>query len=204
MAKRRSRQMRYRTLDPKLIIDTAERLEERVAERFPRPGCAGFRPNWCRCRATSPKRRRSNRLSGGCAAPASRRLSPARRFSFSSARSCRSSISRGRRRAVGSRHRSLAQHADAWRLGLLGLIRAEEGIKRKRVFRDLHGLRSLIHVIDMHQLTKDPNICPPASADREFAGADHRPFRACGLSRLLLGNAVDHRQGGGAVCAVGQ
>ena len=79
--------------------------------------------------------------------------------------------------------------------GLLGLVRAEQGIKRKRVFRDLHGLRSLIHVIDMHQLTKDPNVL----------SAGYRPtFRARGLSRLLLGNAVDHRQGGGAVRAVGQ
>ena len=43
-------------------------------------------------------------------------------------------------------------------LGLLALFRAEQGIKRKRVFRELHGLRSLIHVIDMHQLTKDPNV----------------------------------------------
>jgi fumarate reductase subunit D len=43
-------------------------------------------------------------------------------------------------------------------LGLLALFRAEQGIKRRRVFRELHGLRSLIHVIDMHQLTKDPNV----------------------------------------------
>ena len=42
--------------------------------------------------------------------------------------------------------------------GCSALLRAEQGIKRKRVFRDLHGLRSLIHVIDMHQLTKDPNV----------------------------------------------
>ena len=41
---------------------------------------------------------------------------------------------------------------------LLALFRAEQGIKRQRVFRELHGLRSLIHVIDMHQLTKDPNV----------------------------------------------
>ena len=40
-------------------------------------------------------------------------------------------------------------------LGLLALIRTEERIKRKQVFRQLHGLK-LIHVIDMHQLTKDP------------------------------------------------
>jgi len=41
-------------------------------------------------------------------------------------------------------------------LGLLALVRAEATIKRKRVLKELHGLRSLIHVIDMHQLTKDP------------------------------------------------
>ncbi|TGW06001.1 hypothetical protein EN788_44470, partial [Mesorhizobium sp. M2D.F.Ca.ET.145.01.1.1] len=33
--------MRYRTLDPKLIIETAERLEGRVADRFPDAGLRG-------------------------------------------------------------------------------------------------------------------------------------------------------------------
>ena len=41
-------------------------------------------------------------------------------------------------------------------LGFLALARSEERIKRKRVFIELHTLRSLIHVVDMHQLTKDP------------------------------------------------
>lgn len=43
-------------------------------------------------------------------------------------------------------------------LGLIALVRLEERMKRKRVFRALHALRSLIHVIDMHQLTKDPGV----------------------------------------------
>ncbi|RWM10385.1 hypothetical protein [Mesorhizobium sp.] len=33
--------MRYRTLDPELIIETAERLEERIGERFPEAGLRG-------------------------------------------------------------------------------------------------------------------------------------------------------------------
>ncbi|RUZ47786.1 hypothetical protein EN956_30080, partial [Mesorhizobium sp. M7A.F.Ca.CA.004.05.2.1] len=33
--------MRYRTLDPKLIVETAERLEERIADRFPEAGLRG-------------------------------------------------------------------------------------------------------------------------------------------------------------------
>jgi hypothetical protein len=43
-------------------------------------------------------------------------------------------------------------------IGLLTLVRLEERIKRKRAFRALHTLRSMIHVIDMHQLTKDPAV----------------------------------------------
>lgn len=40
--------------------------------------------------------------------------------------------------------------------GLFALIAIEERMKRKRAFAGLHAIRSLIHVIDMHQLTKDP------------------------------------------------
>jgi len=41
-------------------------------------------------------------------------------------------------------------------LGVYFLIRFEASVKRNRVFGTLHKLRSLAHVIDMHQLTKDP------------------------------------------------
>jgi len=36
------------------------------------------------------------------------------------------------------------------------LLTLEERIKRRRALDALHGLRSMAHVIDMHQLTKDP------------------------------------------------
>lgn len=36
------------------------------------------------------------------------------------------------------------------------MITLEERMKRQRALDDLHQLRSLAHVIDMHQLTKDP------------------------------------------------
>ncbi len=38
------------------------------------------------------------------------------------------------------------------------LVGAENRRKRKLVFAHLHELRSLAHVIDMHQLRKDPNV----------------------------------------------
>jgi hypothetical protein len=37
------------------------------------------------------------------------------------------------------------------------LVRIEERVKRRRALSALHELRSIVHVIDMHQLTKDPS-----------------------------------------------
>ncbi len=37
------------------------------------------------------------------------------------------------------------------------LVSVEERVKRRRALRALHELRSIVHVIDMHQLTKDPS-----------------------------------------------
>jgi hypothetical protein len=51
---------------------------------------------------------------------------------------------------------------------LFFLVSIEERTKRSRAQRALHELRSIIHVIDMHQLTKDPwtefSISQPKSA----------------------------------------
>jgi hypothetical protein len=40
---------------------------------------------------------------------------------------------------------------------LFFLLTLEKRIKRSRALQDLHELRSLAHVVDMHQLTKDPD-----------------------------------------------
>ncbi|MBX9747424.1 MAG: hypothetical protein K2X34_11015, partial [Hyphomonadaceae bacterium] len=54
------------------------------------------------------------------------------------------------------------------------LLTLEERERRRRVLDALHGLRSLAHVIDMHQLTKDPTIIldsqkTPASPERTMS-----------------------------------
>ncbi len=43
-------------------------------------------------------------------------------------------------------------------LALWFLINSEAREKRKRTLQALHGLRSFAHVVDMHQLTKDPTL----------------------------------------------
>lgn len=40
--------------------------------------------------------------------------------------------------------------------GIFFLVTMEQRIKRRRALNALHELRSIAHVIDMHQLTKDP------------------------------------------------
>jgi hypothetical protein len=51
------------------------------------------------------------------------------------------------------------------------LVSLETRIKRTRALRDLHAFRSVAHVIDMHQLTKDPSSIiaggPPTSSSPE-------------------------------------
>jgi hypothetical protein len=41
--------------------------------------------------------------------------------------------------------------------GIFFLFRIEERLKRRDALKALHELRSIVHVIDMHQLTKDPS-----------------------------------------------
>lgn len=61
---------------------------------------------------------------------------------------------------------------------LIFLFTLEERIKRKRALADLHGLRSFVHVIDMHQLTKDPSHgahisqATPSSPKRDMTPAE--------------------------------
>ncbi len=40
---------------------------------------------------------------------------------------------------------------------IIFLVRLEVRLKRRRALEALHELRSIVHVIDMHQLTKDPS-----------------------------------------------
>ena len=41
---------------------------------------------------------------------------------------------------------------------LFFLVTIEDRLKRRRALTALHELRSIVHVIDMHQLTKDPSM----------------------------------------------
>ncbi|MBZ9677857.1 hypothetical protein [Mesorhizobium sp. ES1-1] len=167
--------MRYRTLDPKLIVATAERLEERIADRFPQSGLRGVAAelvSLSRDLATAAKALEEPILwlrglivaafiAGVLVFVFVGTILPLDRLSgvpdaVQSVQGIEASIN------------TIILAV----LGFLALIRTEERIKRKKVFRQLHGLRSLIHVIDMHQLTKDP-----AALSTDFKPTAHSPER---------------------------
>lgn len=148
---------RYRRLDPRLIIQTAEQLEKRAAERFPESGLRRVAVELITLSndvATSAKALEAPiwwaRILIGLAI-----ATGASMFLFVGTILSFDRISTGAFDFVQGIEASINTLLLAG-IGFLALARSEERIKRKRVFADLHALRSLIHVIDMHQLTKDP------------------------------------------------
>ncbi|RWO81170.1 MAG: hypothetical protein EOS18_10335 [Mesorhizobium sp.] len=167
--------MRYRTLDAKLIIETAERLEKRVAERFPDTGLRGVAIELVSLSRDLAKAAKALEapiwwLRGVVIVTIA---AGAVMFLFVGTILPLGRIS-GTHDAIQSVQgiESLINMIILAMLGFLALIRTEERIKRKQVFRKLHGLRSLIHVIDMHQLTKDP-----AALSTDFKPTSHSPAR---------------------------
>jgi hypothetical protein len=70
-------------------------------------------------------------------------------------------------------------------VGLFFLVTAENRIKRRRALGFLRELRALAHVIDMHQLTKDPERLRTPTLDTASS-----PRRT--LTRVELGRYLDY------------
>jgi hypothetical protein len=68
---------------------------------------------------------------------------------------------------------------------ILFLATVERRIKRHRALRALHQLRSLIHVIDMHQLTKDPSLLLRVAHSTATSTSPKRTLSPFELGRYL-------------------
>ncbi len=69
--------------------------------------------------------------------------------------------------------------------GMLFLSSLEARWKRHKVMEHLHELRSIVHVIDMHQLPKDPSSDRPATVAVSDDGAPQRVLSPFELTRYL-------------------
>jgi hypothetical protein len=165
---------RYRRLDPRLIIATAGKLEQRVAERFPDSGLRRVAAELALLSedlAASAKALEAPiwwvRILIGLAI-----LAGAAIFLFVGTILSFDRISSGEAFDFAEGLEASINTLLLAGLGFLALARSEKRIKRTRVFAELHALRSLIHVIDMHQLTKDP-----AALSENFKPTAHSPAR---------------------------
>ncbi|MBL9048881.1 MAG: hypothetical protein JNK19_02070 [Tabrizicola sp.] len=176
--------MPFRSLDPDRILATTERLERRIVERFPNRGLAQVAGE-----VTSLARKVRGEVQ--LLSPPIwwlRGLVAAMILAGSAVFLWVGSIiplNQVGREAIGS-----VQGVEAainttvlTILGLVALVRLEARVKRQRVARGLHELRSVIHVIDMHQLTKDPVTLSPDFQPTETS--PRRDLDGVGMSRYL-------------------
>jgi hypothetical protein len=91
----------------------------------------------------------------------------------------------GRRRSVGtSRVDAGFNIIVLMGAALFFLVTIEDRLKRRRALTALHELRSIVHVIDMHQLTKDPSM------GVSVGGTPSSPART--LSRFEITRYLDY------------
>ncbi|WP_018426281.1 hypothetical protein [Hoeflea sp. 108] len=165
--------MSYRTLDPEKIAETARSLEARIGDRFPNSGLASVASELVV-------------MSRDLATAAEKLARPiwwlriltwsvialgAGMFVFVGSILSFDRISTGAFDFVQGVEATL-NTLILGGVGFLALNSVEQRLKRKQIFKELHGLRSLIHVIDMHQLTKDP-----AALSGTFTPTAHSPQR---------------------------
>jgi hypothetical protein len=177
----------YRALDSDKVIETIQLLERRIAERFPGAGLAGVCTELLTMAQESSVR----------AELISRRNVPLQVAVYALLAvglggliwiASLIDFSRTQADSVFSVLQGLEAAANLVVLlgaSLLFLVTLEQGLKRRRALGALHELRSIIHVIDMHQLTKDP------SAEVSVAGKTaSSPART--LSRFELTRYLDY------------
>ena len=167
--------MPYRTLDPQHIIATAERLELRVGERFGEAGLRGVAHELvglARFIRDDAQRLRSPVIWLRIVI-ALIIFTGAAVFIFIGTFLSFDRLTSGGLDFVQGVEATINTLVLAG-LGFFTLVRMEERFKRHAVFKGLHNLRSLIHIIDMHQLTKDPLA----------VRAEHRPTQSSPSRKL--------------------
>ena len=78
---------------------------------------------------------------------------------------------------------SAAQDVIFFSVALYFLFTLESRVKRRTALRELHRLRSIVHIVDMHQLTKDPEHL--LSPQRRTASSPSHEFGRFELARYL-------------------
>lgn len=173
-------------LEPKFIIDTSERLQKRIAERF--PGSGLLKVSEAVTKAAHEADHKSSKISKAhlplrsavWVLVAALFAGVAYVFFRVSAAPSYSSVA------------DLLQGVDAavnivllLGAGILSIAKLEENQRRKKGLALVHDLKALAHVVDMHQLTKDPESVSGAASRTESS-----PKRT--MTHFELGRYLDY------------
>lgn len=179
----------YRRLDPEHVIGTIDRLRRRIDERFPGAGLARVAGELHQVAKEHAQR-----------AEKIERASPSVRFFMFAVVAAggaigwwvSTTIASGRVDWSASNGSDLLQGIDA-ALGILLFVLAslallfslEIRVKRRRALRAIHELRSIAHIVDMHQLAKDPERVLHAGEGTDTKSSPKRTMSAFELGRYL-------------------
>lgn len=175
---------RYRALKPGAIVVTCERLATRIAERFPESGLSKVARELLELARESAARVRELQkpnwpIRVGVAAMSLILLAAL----FGLATSIRPVGGGLELIDVLQGVESAVNDIVFLGIGIFFLVTLERRFKRRSALRSLHELRSVAHVIDMHQLTKDPEqLLSPAMAT---ASSPERTMTRFELARYL-------------------
>lgn len=178
--------MRYRELSSAEIIGTIEALERRVGERFPDSGLRRL------CQELGLVARDAQRRAEAIAQPnRALRVGVAILITLILAIVI-AALASLRLPTTVNDFGSLAQGLDAGindviflGVAIFFLVSLERRIKRRRALKALRELRSLAHIVDMHQLTKGPERAHTHASDGDTASSPVRSLTPFELGRYL-------------------
>lgn len=189
----------YRDLDENRIIITLERLWRRICERFPESGLSKVAEELLVvARESRAKIDQNRRPLWGI-----RTLAALAIVSLGAVAFVAVGASLEISPTVGGSLADLIQGGVAAVNALLLMAGAvyflwnlEVHVKRRSALTSLHELRSIAHIVDMHQLTKDPEqvLSPGPRGDSVVAGANTNAVPVVAVPRLLLRTPVAHEQ----------
>jgi hypothetical protein len=174
----------YRSVDPTSVVRTVERLHARVEERFPQSSLASVAAELVSVARASAERAAWTRrpllfLRAGIGLLLVMVVVGV------------AQVGMGLR--LGSGVQTLAELVQVVEAGINDLVflgigifflaGIETRVKRGRVLAALHELRSLAHIVDMHQLTKDPERL--GDSGRSTASSPERSLSPFELGRYL-------------------
>lgn len=176
----------FRALNPEAVVQTLRKLEARIAERFPGSGLAQVCADLTQTGALTAARARALSrpyfllragvaliIAAGAALVGWYAL--AIHWETIKIQLDAASIAQGLQSAAGL---VILMGSGIW-----ALATQEQRVKQRRVLRALYELRSFAHVIDMHQLTKDPTVI--LAAAKPTASSPKRPMSRFELARYL-------------------